>query len=54
VSKHNIEPGNVYSGACENLKGNVALKKKNPYPITISPFLPSIKEIKITCYFNAH
>lgn len=23
VSKHDIEPGNVYAGACENLKENV-------------------------------
>lgn len=29
VSKHNIEPGNVYPGACENLKENVDLKKKS-------------------------
>lgn len=52
VSKHNIEPGNVYPGACENLKENVGLKKI-PYPTTASPSLLNVKVFKITLYFRA-
>jgi len=53
VSKPSIEPGNVYAGACENLKESVD-QKKIPYPAATSPSPPNVKEFKITWYFSAH
>lgn len=53
VSKHNMEPGNVYAGACENLKENVDLKKSHTQQLLPPPHQINVREFKITWYFSA-